>query len=56
MNVDEDIQLHSGTGYVDCTALNEVKRLQYYEYEVITEWEGDIEYVLKHYCLRWSIK
>jgi hypothetical protein len=55
MNANEYTQLHTGTGYIDCIALDEVKRLQYYEYEVITEWEGDIEYTLEHYSLKWIL-
>ena len=55
MNADNYTMLHEGTGYVDCIALGKLERLQFYEYEVVTKWEGDIEYALKNYRLEWLL-
>lgn len=55
LNADEYTQAHEGTGYVDCIGVSGKHRLQYYEYEVITEWDGDIEYAFKNYSRKWIL-
>lgn len=55
LNADKYTQEHSGTGYVDCIGVSGEHRLQYYEYEVITEWSGCIEYGFENYSRKWVL-
>lgn len=56
LNADKHTQAHEGTGYVDCVGVSGEHRLQYYEYEVIVEWDGDIEYAFENYSLKWVLE
>lgn len=55
LNADKYTQAHEGTGYVDCVGCSVKHRLQYYEYEVITEWDGDIQYAFENYVQKWVL-